>query len=100
MTWRLIVREEAEADIPEAALWYEGARSGLGADFVGEVRRSLQWVQLHPEVLSTIRRKPLVRRILTRRFPYRIFYFVRSDTVVVFAVLHAARDEGTWRERL
>jgi plasmid stabilization system protein ParE len=41
-----------------------------------------------------------VRRVLTRRFPYRIFYVVRPDAIVVFAVLHAAQDEDNWLRRM
>jgi hypothetical protein len=39
---RLIVRPEAEADILEAALWYEEKEPGLGVDLVFEVRSAIQ----------------------------------------------------------
>jgi plasmid stabilization system protein ParE len=32
------------------------------------------------------------RRVLLRRFPYKIFYQVIAQRVVVFRVLHAKRD--------
>jgi hypothetical protein len=34
VTRRVIARDEAEADIVEAALWYERQCAGLGSEFV------------------------------------------------------------------
>ncbi len=31
------------------------------------------------------------RRLLTRRFPYKLFYRVEGDRVIVFRILHAKR---------
>jgi hypothetical protein len=31
---RLLIRSEAEPEIEEACLWYEGQRDGLGSDFL------------------------------------------------------------------
>jgi len=47
-----------------------------------------------------MRRQPQVRRILVRRFPYRIFYVLRDDALVVFAVIHGKRKEATWIDRV
>jgi plasmid stabilization system protein ParE len=30
--------------------------------------------------------------LMTRRFPYKIFYRVEGDRVIVFRILHAKRD--------
>jgi len=63
---------EAEADLEEAAGWYERRRAGLGRDLVARVHEMLARVadfpDLYPEVHTGVRRAPL------RRFPYGIFY--------------------------
>jgi plasmid stabilization system protein ParE len=41
-----------------------------------------------------------VRRALTRRFPYAIFYLVDEEQVVVIAVFHSSRDPKEWKARL
>jgi plasmid stabilization system protein ParE len=64
--------------------------------FMPRVERALA----NPLAYLLLRKHPQVRRVLTRRFPYRIFYIVRSDALVVFAVLHAARHERYWQVRL
>ena len=37
MIRRLIIRAEAESDIAEAALWYDGHAQGMGDAFLSEV---------------------------------------------------------------
>jgi toxin ParE1/3/4 len=73
MSHRLIVRSEAEADITEAALWYEGRAAGLGLELTAEIRRAIQRAVERPLTCLRFRKHPEVRRILARRFPYRVF---------------------------
>lgn len=40
-----------------------------------------------------------LRRALTRRFPYGVFYIVEETKIIVFAVFHAKRDPALWKER-
>ena len=100
MSRRLIVRPEAEADITEAALWYEEREAGLGLELTLEVRAAIRRALQNPLDYLLLRQRPEVRRVLARRFPYRIFFIVRDDAIVVFAVIHAARHERHWRKRL
>lgn len=100
MSRRLIVRPEAEADITEAALWYDEREAGLGLELTLEVRAAIRRAVEGPLHHLLLRKRPEVRRILARRFPYRIFFIVRDDAIVVLAVIHAARHDRHWRERL
>lgn len=100
MSLQLIVRPEAEADAMEAALWYEGREPGMGLEVTAELHAAVERALENPLAYLLLRKHPHVRRVLTRRFPYRIFYIVRPNTLVVFAILHAARDERYWQVRL
>jgi len=100
MSHRLIVRPEAEADITEAALWYDEREAGLGLELTLEVRTAIRRAVEDPLLYLLLRKRPEVRRILARRFPYRIFFIVRDDAIIVFAVIHAARHDRHWRQRL
>jgi len=99
MNRQLIVRPEAEADIADAAVWYDRREPGLGLDLILEVHSAIARVLRSPESFTRVRRNPTVRRVLTRRFPYRLFFIVRPDAIVVFAVLHAARHDRVWKHR-
>ena len=100
MSVRLIVRPEAEGDILSAALWYEGREVGLGLELTAEIHAAVERALKNPLAYLLLRKQPHVRRILARRFPYRIFYVLRPDAMIVLAVLHAAQDEQHWLERL
>jgi plasmid stabilization system protein ParE len=100
MSRKLIVRSEAETDIAEAALWYEGQEAGLGEELLSEIRAAIFRAMENPKLHPQLRRQPEVRRILTKRFPYRVFYITRSNAIAVFAVLHAARHDRHWRKRI
>ena len=100
MTRRLIIRATAEADTAEAALWYDDQAPGLGEAFLAEVHAAIQRVVENPLAHRRLRRRPEVRRVLTARFPYRVFYILRLDAIVVFRVLHGARHDREWKRRL
>ena len=97
---RLIVRPEAEADITKAAIWYASREPELGLELLSDIQRSISLALQNPRAFLCIRKSPEVRRVLVKKFPYRIFYILAPDLLIVFAVLHAARHERVWRQRL
>lgn len=97
---RLIVRAEAEADITTAAIWYENRDRGLGLEFLSDIQQAIIRALHSPRAFLLLRKNPEVRRILAKRFPYRVFFILRANVLVVFAVLHAARHQRIWRHRL
>jgi plasmid stabilization system protein ParE len=97
MTHRVIIRIEAEIDITDAALGYERQRRGLGHEFLAEVESAIGVAAQNPFQFPRLRRKPEVRRALTNRFPYRVFFIRRPDDIVVFRVLHGARRDQEWK---
>ena len=100
MTHRLIIRVQAEADMAEAAMWYGNQRPGLGREFLVAVETALGNAVANPRQYPCLRRKPEVRRVLLTRFPYRIFFILRPDAVVVFRVLHGARPHREWKRNI
>jgi toxin ParE1/3/4 len=90
VSWRIIIRPNAEADLQDARSWYESQRTGLGDELLVEVRNAMRLLEEQPE------RRPIYyngfRRLITRRFPYKIFYRVKGDCVIVFRILHAKRE--------
>ncbi len=97
MPVRVIIRQVAEADITDAAMWYEQQKVGLGVAFISEVDRTILVAASNPRQFPCLRRKPEVRRALTHRFPYRIFFIRQTTAIIVIRVLHGARDDGHWQ---
>ncbi len=48
MSWRVVIRPEVEQDIAEAATWYEARQPGLGAEFVEEIIRVWDGLEVNP----------------------------------------------------
>jgi plasmid stabilization system protein ParE len=79
-------------DLRDAFNWYEDQQAGLGLEFAAEFRRCYRRLRRGPLLYSI--RFADVRRINLDRFPYGIFYVLRTDELRVLAVLHASRDIG------
>jgi toxin ParE1/3/4 len=93
----VVYRTEAEVDLQEAYQWYEEQRQGLGERFLLSIEAATAAIQRNPLMYPVVHRD--VRRMLTRRFPFGIFYVIEDEQVTVVAVLHAHRDPKQWRGR-
>ena len=91
------LRPEAEEDLDDAALWYEGHRRGLGGEFLDEVQRVIGLIEENPQSYPLVHEE--IYRALLRRFPFGIFYLVDGETAVVLAIIHASRDPNSWKTR-
>ena len=90
MSWIVVIRPDAERDLRAACEWYRRKEPRLGGEFLDAVAVAMRGLEEDPK------RQRLYylnfRRVILRRFPYKIFYQVIGDRVVVFRVLHAKRD--------
>jgi toxin ParE1/3/4 len=77
-------------DIREARAWYDGQRLGLGDEFLLVITDAMIQLEETPQQFPLYYRG--FRRLLTERFPYKVFFVIEGDTVIVFHVIHAARD--------
>ncbi len=98
MSWTVIVRPKAESELTEAYDWYEERDEGLGADFLRRVDAVLNTVARNPLLYPVIHRN--VRRALTRRFPYEVYFIVDGGIISVLAVMHSRRDPKDWQGRI
>ena len=94
----VLLAPRAEEDIDAAAQWYAEQSIQLVLEFLNVIdtafERIAQFPQAYPEV------DPGIRRALTKKFPFCIYYTVDEQFVTVFAVLHIRRSPDTWRQRL
>ena|ERR1035441_3256699 len=96
MPVELVIAPEAELDIAEAYVWYEGRKAGLGEEFLTSVDACLESIRRRPEMLSFTK----AAVALIRRFPNAVFYEPSGATVTIYAVFHTSRDPDKWRQRL
>jgi plasmid stabilization system protein ParE len=70
MTAEIRLRREAEQDLTEAAKWYDDQRTGLGEEFLNELRATLSTMADMPSMYPMIYRS--TRRAVMHRFPFSV----------------------------
>ena len=95
---RVRILREATEELRAIAEYYEAQRSGLGRAFADGVRRAQLRIQERP-LASRIERGEIRVRTVAR-FPYRVYYRVRENEILVIAIGHRRRRPGFWRTRL
>lgn len=89
---------DADAEVTEAAQFYEARSPGLGWALIEEVQRSLAQIAATPEAYQQIGKR--VRRKPLWRFPYNLIYAMYPDRIRIVAFAHQKRRPFYWRKRL
>lgn len=98
MTLPIRIGEEAEAELAEAARWYESHRAGLGMAFLDAVDNAVARIAEMPSMGSPLpgSADETLRRRAVLRFPYHVIYLELPDRLQVLAVAHDRRRPGYW----
>lgn len=97
MSYRVVVRAKAEADMAAAAKWYEEQSPGLGTEFLRAVEGCIASIARNPAMFAIIYQN--VRRALFRRFPYGVFFLFAEDCITIIACLHGRQDLNRLKHR-
>lgn len=65
-----VLTAEAEADLTDAAGWYENIRPGLGFRLIDQVRATVARIDFMPEGFAKVHGD--IRRARVKRFPYGV----------------------------
>ncbi len=94
---RAVFDPQAQAEFLEARQQYELKNAGLGEEFSDAVRQGLRRVLAQP--LSCPIEVSVFRRLVIKRFPYKLMYSVEADYVYVLAVAHQRQEQTYWYSR-
>ena len=89
---------EVRQDLVEAYAWHEKQSPGLGDRFLAAVKTKIFDICRSPEIHGFVLDD--IRATLADPFPYIIYYRVLADDILVIAILHGARDDDRWKERV
>jgi plasmid stabilization system protein ParE len=92
----LILTEDAQQDLDDAHQWYQEQNLGLGQEFMRCVDAKLSELNRNPPHYKIIYGN-LVRRALTNRFPFSIYFAAEDELVTVFAILDQRRSPQSWK---
>jgi plasmid stabilization system protein ParE len=88
----------ARRDLAEGGRFYEKHAPGMGAYFLdalfADIDSLILYGGIHPVFFKRF------HRMLSKRFPFAIYYQVQEEAVVVYAILDCRRDPAWTRERL
>lgn len=102
MSKALRVEPEADAEITDAAVWYEKRLPGLGFRFLDAVQSAFGTIERHPGVgTPVVGADPSLetRTFLVETFPYVVIYVELADVISVIKVSHGRKSERYWRRR-
>ena len=92
----IVILEDAAEDLESGAQFYESCATGVGDYFLDSILSDLDSLVLfagvHPIYFG-------FHRMLSKRFPFSIYYEVEDDVVYVYAILDL-RSDPLWIRRL
>ena len=95
---QLTYHPEAEAELIEAARFYEQRLPSLGTQFLDAVESAIRIIQNAPKQCRVIEAD--VRLYLMPRFPFGIYYRVLPDQLRILTIKHHSRHSDSWCFRL
>ncbi len=95
--YKLIIKPLAEEDAKDAANWYNEKLDGLGNEFLLALEAALNAIHRNPNHYQIVYNE--LKRALTVRFPYGIFFTVEEDVIYILAIIHTSRSPKVWKKR-
>jgi len=96
-TYTLHLTDDAQMDIHHSEDFYETQSPNLGIYFYDSIISDLDALKHYAGIHATYFG---LYRMVTKRFPYVIYYDIEDDTVIVHAVLHTRMDISSIQTRL
>jgi len=94
---KLAILPSAREDLAEGLAFYEPQGEGLGSYFLESLYSDIDSLRL----FAGIHRKVFgFHRMLSKRFPYAVYYSMEAETISVRAVLDCRRDPAWTGKRL
>ena len=94
---KIVILPSARDDLAVGFAFYEHQGEGLGSYFLNSLFSDIDSLRLY----TGVHRKVFgYHRLLSKRFPYAVYYSVELETIVVRAVLDCRRDPKWMRRKL
>ena len=92
------ILDRATNDLVEGFHFYEAQQGGLGSYFLTNLYADIESLILYGGIHEKVHQHYF--RLLSRRFPFAVFYTTEKDIVFVHAVLDCRQNPAWLRERL
>ena len=95
---RIRVFDNAKLDLVDGFAFYESQATGVGEYFLDSLYADIDSLALYAGVHR--KKSEGLHWMLSKRFPFAIYYMVADDLVSVHAILDCRQDPGKIEERL
>jgi len=93
----MTILDSAEEDILHAMYFYEHQSYGLGSYYLDSIMSDIESLHIYAGIHMKIWSH---HRLLSKRFPYSIYYKVAGEIIFVHAVLDSRREPSVAQGRL
>jgi toxin ParE1/3/4 len=94
---RVRLHPQAEAEMTEAAVYYESRQEDLGKRFLASVQDAINSIKINPWLYPVVDLD--VRRCLIKVFPFGVLFRLSDDQIMIVAVMHLSRNPDYWKDR-
>jgi len=92
------ILKSAQADLLSGYRFYERQKKGLGNYFLDSLKSDIESLKIYVGIHSIHFGK--YHRLLSKRFPFAVYYRIEENEIRVYAVLDCRRDPAWIRKRL
>jgi len=95
---KIKILDEAAQDLIDGYHFYEKQADNLGSYFLDSLFSDIDSLIIYAGVHTVVFQK--YYRLLSKRFPFAVYYTIDNDTILVHAVLDCRRDPAWIRKKL
>jgi len=95
---KIKILNSANLDLIDGYWFYEKQAKELGAYFLDTLFSDIDSLKIYAGIHSIYFEK--YHRLLSKRFPFAVYYRIEDDTALVYAVLDCRRDPAWIRKKL
>jgi hypothetical protein len=95
---KIRILEQAYQDLVDGYCFYEKQEDGLGTYFLDSLFADIDSLRIYAGIHSVHFDK--YYRLLSRRFPFAVYYRIEDNAVLVYAVLDCRKNPAWIRENL
>ena len=92
------ILQSAQQDIVDAYYFYEKQQTGIGTYFLDSIYRDIDTLDTHAGIHPIFFKH--YYRLLSKRFPFAVYYKIKQQTVFIYAVLDCRKNPAWIRKKL
>lgn len=97
MDWIIRISPLAFFDLDETVKWYNYQKPGLGNVFLINFNTSIEKIKNNPYSFRIISEP--VRRMVLKKFPFKILYIIDINEIVIIGIVHQKRSNRFLKRR-